>query len=237
MGDWLMREKMLIGEEAAKRLSGATVAVVGLGGVGGGAAEALCRAGVGQLIFVDHDQIDITNLNRQIVATSQNIGKSKAQEMKKRALAINPAAEVLALELFYDEDRREELFSRRIDYIIDAIDSVAAKTDLIVTAKARGVPIISAMGTGNKLDPSCLTICDIYKTSMCPLAKEMRRRLRAAGVGRHTVIFSPEEPKKVPPVEKDGYIAHPPGTVSWVPPVAGMMMAGYALRDLLGILE
>jgi tRNA A37 threonylcarbamoyladenosine dehydratase len=235
MEDWLMRERLLLGEERVQALKGATVAVVGLGGVGGAAAEALCRAGVGKLIFIDHDTVEITNLNRQIVATTANIGQSKARAMGVRVAQINPAAEVVVYEKFYDKDNRDMLFGHRLDYILDAIDSVPSKLDLILTAKERGVPIISAMGTGNKLDPTCLTITDIYKTSMCPLAKEVRKQLRLAGVGGHTVIYSTEKPQKVDPVEKNGRISHPPGTVSWVPPVAGMMMAGFALRDFLGL--
>lgn len=233
MEDWLMREKMLLGEKAVDAIAGATVAVVGIGGVGGGAAEALCRAGVGHLIFMDYDVVDITNFNRQLVATTATLGQNKARAMAQRALLINPKIQVTVIEDCYGKDNRNILFDLSPDYIVDAIDSVPAKIDLIVQAKEKGIQIISAMGTGNKLDPSKLAITDIYKTSMCPLAKVVRKELRSAQVRRHTVLYSMEEPLEVAPVVQGGNIRHLPGTVSWVPPVAGMMMAGWVVRDIM----
>lgn len=226
------REQMLLGEQALRRLADAHVAVFGVGGVGSFTAEALARAGVGEITLVDNDVVSLTNLNRQLVALHSTIGQYKTDVMAARIHDINPACRVHVLPLMYDEAGKERFFSMGFDYIADAIDTVACKTSLIVTALARGVPIISSMGTGNRLDPSKFQITDISKTSGCPLARVMRRALRDQGVLHHTVLASSELPRKpaAPPAGQRSV----PGSVSWAPPCAGMMIAGHIVMQLIG---
>ena len=229
------RSRMLLGSDALRTLSQSHVAVVGVGGVGSFIVEALARAGVGRLTLVDHDTVSISNLNRQLVALHSTLGQSKAAVMRQRILDINPDCQVEALELLYDVHTREALFSRRPDYIADAIDMVKCKLDLIETALSRGVPIVSSMGTGNRLDPTKFCITDISKTSGCPLARVMRKELRERGIRHHTVLASTELPRKPLPLAPlpPGKRAVP-GSVSWTPPAAGMMIAGYIVRQLTG---
>lgn len=226
--DMFDRTRRLIGAEALERLRKARVIIFGLGGVGGSAAEALVRAGVGRLTFVDADCVDATNLNRQIVATQDTVGMPKAEAMRARALAIFPEAQIEAVRAFYDAHTADRFDLRAYDYVADAIDSVSAKLLLIERATAAGTPIISAMGAGNKLDPSRFRVADIYATSVCPLARVMRRELKKRGIARLKTVYSDEEP--LPP--QDG--ERSPASISFVPPAAGLVLAGAIVRDLIG---
>ena len=234
MREEFRRSELLLGPQARERLAGAHAAVFGVGGVGGHAAEALARAGVGSLTLFDSDTVALSNINRQIAATHATLGQYKVDVMAARIRDINPDCRVTVLPVFYEPETREDFFSRGFDYIADCIDSTRSKLDLIETAITRGVPIISSMGTGNRLDPSKFRITDLSKTSGCPLAKVMRRELRARGIKHHTVLASEElplTPRKLPGQEAERRT--PPGSVSWVPPCAGMMIAGYIVQQLL----
>lgn len=225
-----VRMTMLLGDAAPALLSQKHVAVFGVGGVGSFCAEALARAGVGQITLVDDDVVAESNLNRQLVALHSTIGQPKAEVMAARIRDINPACHVRALVKRYEPETREDFFSLGFDYIADAIDSVGCKLDLIETAIQRNIPILSSMGTGNKLDPSQFVITDLSKTSGCPLARVMRRELKGRGILHHQVLFSPELPRKprIPEGQKPV-----PGSVAWVPPCAGLMIAGKIVQDLL----
>lgn len=232
-----LREAMFYGQDALDRLSQAHVMILGIGGVGSYGAEAIARAGVGQITLVDNDTVGLTNLNRQLCALHSTLGKYKSDVMAERIRDINPNCRVTSLPLLYQDDNKETFFSLEPDYIVDAIDLVSCKLSLIQTAKARNIPIISAMGTGNKQDPTRFRICDISETTGCPLARVMRRELRNRGIVHHTVLFS-DEPAITPiPLE-----APPPGrrsipaSLSWVPSCAGLMLAGYVIRDMIGAL-
>ena len=228
------REQMLLGARAIETLQKSHVAVFGVGGVGSFTAEALARAGVGAITLIDHDTVSISNLNRQLVALHSTVGCLKTDVMAARIRDINPNCRVQTMPVFYEPECREDFFSLGFDYIADCIDSTRSKIDLIETAIARGVPIISSMGTGNRLDSSKFLITDLSKTSGCPLAKVMRRELRQRGINHHTVLTSTElplKPTKLPGHEAD--LRTPPGSVSWVPPCAGMMIAGYIVQKLL----
>ncbi len=229
-----IREEMLIGPEAMDKLRRAHVAVFGIGGVGSYAAEALARGGVGKLTFVDNDTIGMSNINRQLIALSSTVGRHKAEVMAERARDINPDVNVRYICGLYTAESRDDFFSSDYDYIIDAIDLVSSKLDLIETAMSRNISIISALGTGNKLDPSLFEITDISKTKNCPLARVMRKELRSRGIEHHQVLYSPEEPIKpreaeTPPPGRRSI----PGSVSWVPSVAGLMLAGEVIRDII----
>ena len=226
----LSRQTMLLGAQSEARLREAHVAVFGIGGVGSFTAEALARAGIGQLTLVDNDVVSISNLNRQLVALHSTVGQKKTDVMAARIADINPDCVVRTISAFYAEENKETFFDMQYDYIADAIDSTASKVSLIVTAHERGIPIISSMGTGNRLDPEKFLITDLSKTSGCPLARVMRRELRKFGITHHTVLSSTELPQK--PQIPEGS-EHVPGSVSWVPPCAGMMIAGYIIRNLL----
>jgi len=237
------RTEMLLGRDAMQVLAESRVAVFGLGGVGSFAAEALSRAGVGHLVLVDHDDVCVTNINRQLHATHKTIGLAKVEVMRRRILDINPTAEVEALKCFYPGEKPELLVRSDYHYIIDAIDTVTSKLELILNALAQDVPIISCMGTGNKLDPSRLEIADIYSTSVCPLARVMRRELRKRGVDALQVVYSREEPLIPQDWSVDDECAgnpapianarHIPGSISFVPSVAGLLMAGAVTRHLV----
>lgn len=235
MNEQFCREIMLIGEDGLARLQNAHVAVFGIGGVGSFTAEALARAGVGALTLVDHDTVALSNLNRQLIALHSTVGQYKADVMAARIRDINPDCRVRVVRKFYDEVCKEEFFSEPLGYIADAIDSVSSKLSLIVEARERGIPIISSMGTGNRLDPSKFVITDISKTSGCPLARVMRRELRARGIVHHTVLSSTELPRKPLALEQpqDGRRSVP-GSVSWAPSCAGILIAGHILRALSG---
>lgn len=232
MNQQFSREIMLLGEDGLARLQRAHVAVFGVGGVGSFVAEALARAGVGTITLVDNDTVCESNLNRQLVALHSTIGQYKTDVMAARIADINPACQVRCIRSFYEEANKEEFFSQDFDYIADAIDSVPSKLSLIETALARKIPIISSMGTGNRLDPTRFVITDISKTSGCPLARVMRRELRNRGITHHTVLSSTELPRKPLPAAEPGARQSVPGSVSWTPPCAGMMIAGYILRAL-----
>lgn len=234
MGQAFLRQEMLMGAAAMARLQDAHAAVFGIGGVGSWCAEALVRGGVGNLTFVDNDEVGETNLNRQLCALRSTLGRNKAEVMAERALDINPDCCVRALPWFYCEEDKARFFDgAEYDYIIDCIDLVSCKLSLISEARARNIPIISAMGTGNKLDPSLLRVADISDTRGCPLARVVRKELRARGITRHTVVYSeepplkPDQPETPPPGRREI-----PGSVSWVPPAAGLMLAGYVIRRM-----
>ncbi len=233
MREQTLRTEMLLGAEAMEKLKNSHVAVVGLGGVGGYTVEALARSGVGRLTLVDHDTVSISNLNRQIGALHSTVGMSKTDALADRIRDIDPEISVTPLNLRYSAETREELFSLNPDFIVDAIDLVTHKLDLICTAISREIPIISALGTGNKLDATKLTVTDISKTYNCPLAKVIRKELRNRGVNHLPVLFSPEEKidaeqTELPP---DGRRSVP-GSVAWVPGCAGLMLAGEVVLRL-----
>lgn len=225
-----IRTAMLLGEPALNRLTRAHIAVFGVGGVGGFCAEALARAGVGALTLVDDDTVSESNLNRQIVALHSTLGQPKTEVMARRIADINPDCCVTLLTRRYTEETKED-FLQPYNYIADCIDSVACKTSLIENAIRLNIPILSAMGTGNKLDPTKFVITDLSKTSGCPLARVMRRELKQRGILHHTVLYS-TEPAQKPLFQPDEEKAVP-GSVSWVPSCAGLMMAGHILRELM----
>ena len=235
MDERFLRTEMLLGTPAMEKLAASHVAVFGLGGVGSWCAEALARSGVGALTLVDHDQVGLTNLNRQVEATLSTLGKPKAQAMAERIADINPGCAVTARAEKYEAENREAFFSLRYDYVVDCIDLVSCKLDLIQTCLERGIPILSALGTGNKLDPSQFRIGDISQTEGCPLARVVRKELRNRGIRHHRVLLSPELPRQAeqreaPPPGRRSV----PGSVAWVPPVAGLMMAGDVICALTG---
>lgn len=219
------RTELVIGKDAIKKLNDSKVAVFGIGGVGSFVVEGLVRAGIGKFILVDKDEVDITNLNRQIIATHQTIGKDKVEVAKERILDINPNAKVEIYKEFFLPET-EGILDKTIDYIVDCVDTVTAKIELVVRANKLNIPIISAMGTGNKLDPTKFEVTDIYKTSVCPLAKVMRKELKARNIPNLKVVYSKEEPIK----HKEQQI---PGSISFVPSVAGLIIAGEVIKDLI----
>ena len=225
MSERFYRTEILIGEENVRKLNNSTVAIFGIGGVGSFTVEALARAGVGNLILIDHDQICETNINRQIHALTETIGKFKVDVMKERILSINPAANIKVLKEFYLPQNGAEIFPDKADYIVDAIDTVTAKIDIVVKATEKQIPIISAMGAGNKLEPSKFEVADIFKTSVDPLARVMRKELRSRGVKKLKVVYSKEEPKK-----NDFDF---PGSISFVPSTVGLIIAGEVIKDIL----
>ena len=231
MNERSIRTAMLLGENAIETLAGKHVAVFGIGGVGGFCAEALARAGVGSLTLVDDDTVSVSNLNRQLVALRSTVGMPKTEVMAARIADIDPDCRVTVLTKRYTEETKEEFFSLGFDYVADCIDSVACKTSLIETSIRREIPIISAMGTGNKLDPTKFVITDLSKTSGCPLARVMRRELKQRGILHHTVLYSTEQAIKPLFQPEDGKAV--PGSVSWVPSCAGLMMAGHIIQKLI----
>lgn len=224
------RTVRLIGESALQKLENAHVAVFGLGGVGGSAVEALCRAGVSTLSLFDGDSVNESNLNRQIFATCQTVGMKKVLAAKERLLKINPDIKLNLYDTFYTPENSSEYDLSQYDYIIDAVDMVSAKIELAVRAKEASVPLISSMGTGNKLDAAALEVSDIFKTSVCPLARVMRRELKARGIKRLKVVYSKEEP--ITP--KDTEDTRTPASMPFVPNAAGLILAGEVVRDLIG---
>ena len=237
MADQFSRTRLLLGQEGLDRLSAARVAVFGLGGVGGSAAEALARAGVGELHLVDNDRVSLSNLNRQILATHKSVGQYKVDAARERILDINPEARVFTYRLFYTPDTAGEIDLAGLDYIVDAVDTVSAKLTLAVRAREAGVPLISSMGTGNKADPTALEVGDIYETSTDPLARVMRRELKKRGVLRLRVVWSREQPLRTREHEGEeipGGRRDIPGSFSFVPPAAGLILAGEVVRALAG---
>lgn len=222
------RTEMLLGKEGVEKIKAAHVAVFGVGGVGGFAIEALARAGVGKITLIDSDTVSPSNINRQIIATSKTVGRYKTEVAGERIREINPECAVNCLNLFYSEESTGDIDLSSFDYVIDAIDSVRAKLFLIEGATRLGVPIISSMGTGNKLDPTRFTVTDISKTHTCPLAKVIRTELKKRGITHLKVLFSNELPTK-----SDGQRV--PGSVSFVPSVAGLIIGGEVIKDIVGI--
>ena len=242
------RTELIIGKKALEKLGKSKVAIFGIGGVGSYVVEGLARAGIGNFVLVDDDKVCLTNLNRQIIATRDTIGKSKVEVAKNRILSINPDANVEVFQKFFMPDT-EEFLDNSIDYIVDSIDTVTAKIELVVRANKLNIPIISCMGTGNKLDPTKFEVTDIYKTSICPLAKVMRKELRSRGIERLKVVYSKEEPIKPNETSenscKNNCICPPgtkrkcairnqvPGSISFVPSVAGLIIAGEVIKDII----
>lgn len=224
------RTELLIGKEAIKKLQNAKVAIFGIGGVGSYVVEALTRAGIENFILVDNDKISVSNINRQIIATTKTLGMSKVEVAKERILEINPNANVKVFQEFFMPNS-EDFFDDTISYIVDAIDTVTAKIELVQRANKHNIPIISSMGTGNKLNPMLFEVTDIYKTSVCPLAKVMRKELRSRGIKHLKVIYSKEEPIEVSTVKGKQV----PGSISFVPSVAGLIMAGEVIKDIVNV--
>lgn len=235
------RTELLIGSSAIEKLNNSKVAVFGIGGVGSFVVEGLVRAGVENFILVDHDKISLTNLNRQIHANHNTVGEYKVDEMKKRILEINPNTKVEIFKEFYLPECKERILDNTISYVVDSIDTVTAKLELVVNCKKLNIPIISAMGTGNKLDPTKFEIDDIYKTKVCPLAKVMRKELRKRGIDNLKVLYSKEEPLKQDVfIEDDNKEENEsnskkqvPGSISFVPSVAGLIIAGEVVKDII----
>lgn len=225
---------MLLGADAMARLRRCHVIVFGLGGVGSYAAECLARSGVGELTLVDQDTISVTNINRQLYALRSTVGQPKAEVAARRCADIDPELRVHPICATYDAAHRDRFFSTHYDYIVDAIDLVSCKLDLIEQARLRRIPILTALGTGNKLDPTLLQVTDISKTSGCPLARVMRKELRARGIHHLKVVFSPELPHETQQLEAPSPGRRSvPASVAWVPSVAGLMMGGTVVRDII----
>ena len=233
MKEQYTRTALLFGEEAIDKLKAARVAVFGIGGVGGAAVEALARAGIGNLDLIDCDKVSESNINRQIVALHSTVGMDKTHAAARRIADIDPDINVVCHDIFFLPENAHEFDFSKYDYIIDAIDTVSGKLSIIEGAKNAGVPVISAMGTGNKVDPSRLCVIDIYKTTVCPLAKVMRRELKARGIKKLKVVWSDEEPRKTS-APGDAHRRAVPASCSFVPPVAGYILAGEVIKDILG---
>ena len=231
MDNRFSRTELLVGKDGMERLFSARVAVFGIGGVGGYAVEALARSGVGNLTLIDSDTVSESNINRQIIATSKTVGKYKTEAARERVLDINPEANVTVYNVFYSKENKEDFDLSQYDYVIDAIDSISAKTELIVAATEANTPIISSMGAGNKLSPTEFKIADIYKTSVCPLARVMRRELKARGVKKLKVVYSEEPPLKA--VVEEDKTRHAPGSIAFVPSVAGLILASEVIKDII----
>lgn len=230
------RTELLIGAEKLQRLRECTVMVLGIGGVGSHCTEALARCGVGRLVLVDNDTVSLTNINRQSVAAHSTVGRLKTDVMRERIKDICPDTEVVTNETFVLQDNVETLFGERPDYIIDAIDTVTAKLAVVQKAVEYDIPIISSMGTGNKLHAGLFEIADISRTSVCPLCKVMRKELRARGIRHLKVLYSKEKPVDISARETEeekGSRRSLPGSISFVPPVAGLLIAGEAVRDMI----
>ena len=225
MENQFLRTEQLIGKQEVEKLQKAKVAIFGIGGVGSYVVEGLARCGIGNFVLVDKDVVDITNLNRQLIATHKTIGKQKVEVAKERILAIYPEAKVQTFQEFFLPES-SEILDETFDYVVDCVDTVTAKIELVVRAKKWNIPIISSMGTGNKLDPTKFEVADIYQTSVCPLAKVMRKELRARNIEKLKVVYSKEEPMK-----QEGN----PASIAFVPSVAGLMIAGEVIKDLLSM--
>ena len=231
MSNQFSRTELLIGKEGIEKLQKSKVAVFGIGGVGSYVVEGLVRAGIGHFILVDKDVVDESNINRQIIATKKTIGKPKVEVAKQRILDINPNAVIETYSEFFMPNS-PELFDKRTEYVIDCIDTITSKIELIVRAKDMNIPIISCMGTGNKLDPTKFEVTDISKTSVCPLAKVIRKELRNRGINTLKVVYSKEEPIKTN-IFSEETKKQIPGSISFVPSVAGLIIAGEVIKDLI----
>lgn len=233
------RTKRLLGADAMEKLKNSRVAVFGIGGVGGHAAEGLVRSGIGAIDIIDSDEVAMSNINRQLIATTKTVGRKKVEVMKERLLEINPKVQVDARCCFFLPETKEQFDFTQYDYVIDAVDTVTAKLALAEACQEAGVPIISSMGAGNKLDPTAFEVADIYKTSVCPLAKVMRRELKKRNIKHLKVVYSKEEP--LSPIEDEDFVSDEvrarratPGSVAFVPSVAGLILAGEVVKDLAG---
>ncbi len=227
-----LRSEMLLGRESTDILKNKSVILFGLGGVGSYTAEMLARAGIGRITVVDNDTVSVTNINRQLCALHSTVGKAKTEVVKERILDINPECKVTAIKKFYLPENSEEFNLGDYDYIADAIDTVSAKIDLAVKSQELDIPMISCMGTGNKLDPTQFTVSDIFKTSGCPLCRVMRSELRKRGIKKLNVVWSAEEPLKPSETNENTGKRQTPGSLPFVPPVAGIIMAGKIITDL-----
>lgn len=229
-----IRTEMILNDEQFDKIKSANVLIIGLGGVGGYALEAIVRAGVGSVTICDHDTISITNLNRQLCALHSTIGKYKADVLRERMLDVNPKLKIRVINEYYNKENHEKIIDVNYDYIIDAIDSVTSKIHLICTAKEKNIPIISSMGTGNKMSPERFEISDISKTSVCPLARVMRKELKNRNIYKHEVLFSTEVPATPTQLEKipqgKGNV---PGSISFVPPSAGLLLASHVIKKIM----
>ena len=225
------RTELLIGKQSLEKLKNSKVAIFGIGGVGSYVLEALARAGVGKFVLVDNDEVSISNINRQILATNKTVGMAKVEVAKNRILEINPQANVEVYKEFFMPET-EGIIDNSVDYIVDAIDTVTAKIELVMRANKMNISIISCMGTGNKLDPTKFEVTDINKTSVCPLAKVMRKELKVRGIKKLKVLYSKEEPIKLNKVDEDGK-KQVPGSISFVPSVAGLIIGGEVVKDLI----
>ena len=225
MLDQFSRTELLLGRAAIDKLAKSRVAVFGIGGVGGYVCEALVRSGIGAFDLIDHDKVCLTNLNRQIIATRKTMGQYKSEVMKERILEINPSADVRVRKEFFLPENADTFPFEEYDYVVDAVDTVTAKIEIVMRSKEKGVPVISSMGAGNKLDGSAFRVADIYKTKVCPLAKVMRRELKKRGVRKLKVVYSEEIPIRTE--HRDI-----PGSVAFVPSVAGLIIAGEVIKDL-----
>lgn len=231
--DALSRTELLLGEAAMKKLADAHVIIFGIGGVGGYALEALVRSGIGKITAVDSDTVSVSNINRQIIATAKTVGKLKVDAARERAAEINPDIEFTALPVFYSDDNSSQINLEDYDYVIDAIDTVKSKISLIVNAAKKNVPIISSMGAGNKLDPTSFKVSDIYKTSVCPLARVMRIELKKQGIKKLKCVYSEEPPRKAVVSDDNTPITrHAPGSIATIPSVVGLILASEVINDL-----
>ncbi len=237
MKEEFCRTSLLIGEEGVEKLMNARVAVFGVGGVGGYVVEALARSGVSSFVLVDKDDVSTSNINRQIIALQSTVGKFKVEVMRERILDINPDAKVEIHKTFFLPDNSHEFDFSQYTYVVDAVDTVTAKLEIIMKAKEAGVPVISSMGAGNKLDATAFKVTDIYKTNVCPLAKVMRKELKARGIKKLKVVYSEEQPmspdtsKLQNPEEKKRI----PGSMAFVPSVVGLIIAGEVVKDIVGL--
>lgn len=234
MKEQFSRTALLYGEEGLNKLSAARVAVFGIGGVGGYVAEALARSGVGRLDLIDSDMVSVSNINRQIIATHKTVGRYKTEVMAERIGEINPDATVSAINIFYTPENSGEFDFSQYDYIVDAIDTVTSKLELIVNADRAGTPIISAMGAGNKKNAAAFEVADIYKTTVCPLARVMRRELKKRGIKALKVVYSKEPPAEAEKSPEEGLFSRRsvPGSTAFCPSVAGLIIAGEVVNDL-----
>ena len=231
MSEKFSRTELLIGKKGSEILKNSKVAIFGIGGVGSYVVEGLARSGIGKFILVDNDTVSVTNINRQIIATTKTVGMNKVEVAKNRILEINPEAEVEIYKEFFMPESKE-YFDKTVDYVIDCIDTVTAKIELVMRATKLNIPIISSMGTGNKLDPTRFEVTDIYKTEVCPLAKVMRKELRNRNIKKLKVLYSREEPIKTEIFDEESK-KQVPGSISFVPSVAGLIISGEVIKDLI----
>lgn len=232
---WYERTRMILGDEAIAKLNKASVIIFGVGGVGSFVAESVARAGIGKITLVDNDTVALTNINRQLVALNSTVGRMKTEVMAERIKDINPQCDVRCVDEFILNDNINDVIGEKFDYCVDAVDTVTAKLAIIMRCEELGIPVISSMGTGNKLDPTQLEITDIFKTSVCPLAKVMRKELKTRGIKKLKVCYSKEEPLTPLESEEETNKRRTPGSVSFVPSVAGLIIGGAVVKDIVKV--